>query len=161
MLDQLRAILETLAEIEEDGHRQGHGRIDRGNAQIDYDYEVSFGLGPRSRRGKPSDEPRVEAPRTEGTDSQPEGEKSIHIETRETDDGERVVIADLPGVADDELDVTLDADESALELRTDEGIVGRVPLDQPDVEITDVRLRNQVLEIRLTRTNESNGSESK
>lgn len=162
LLEQLRAIIEVLAEIEEDegGYRQESGRIDRGRSRIDYDYEVSIGLGTGDRTASPRDQPAPDHSRTERTRSQQGDEESIHIETREVTDDERVVIADLPGVTDDELDVTLDADEPALELRADEELIGRIVLDQPDVTITDATLNNQILEIRLTRASESNDGAS-
>ncbi|MFA9517154.1 gas vesicle protein GvpH [Halopenitus sp. H-Gu1] len=163
LLGQLQALIEALAEIEEDegGYRQGSGRIDRGSTRIDYSYDVSIGLGPDDRTASPRDQPVSDRSRTEErTRSQQGDEESIRIETREISNDERVVIADLPGVTDDELDVTLDADDPALELWANEELVERVALDQPDVTITDVALNNQILEIRLTRASESNDGES-
>jgi HSP20 family molecular chaperone IbpA len=149
-----------LAEIErgEDGHRRESGHIDRGNARIDYDYDVSTGLdsGASSSRDRSASDRR----RTERSTDREAERDPIHVETREVATDELVVIADLPEVTDDDLDVTLDADEPALELRDGEDTVGRIALDQSDVTITDVTLNNQILEIRLARTSESNGSDS-
>jgi HSP20 family molecular chaperone IbpA len=162
LLEQLRAIVEALAEIEEEegGHRQESGRINRGSTRIDYDYEISLGLDPVDRTTSPLDQPASDQSHPKQTHSQQGDKESVHIETRKVTNDERVVIADLPGVTDDELDVTLDADEPALELRANEEIVGRVALDQPDVTISDVTLNNQILEIRLTRASESTDGES-
>lgn len=68
LLDQLHTLVEVLADIEEEGgHRHESGRIDRGNARIDYDYDVSIGLGradgssydeePSSNRSCPNSDP--------------------------------------------------------------------------------------------------------
>ena len=162
LLEQLRAIIEALAEIKEDegGHRRESGRIDRGRTRIDYDYEVSIGLGSDDRTASPPNQPASDRSQPKQTRGQQGDEESIRIETRKVTNDERVVIADLPGVTDDELDITLDTDEPALELRTNEELVGRVVLDQPDVTINDVTLNNQILEIRLSRTSESNDGES-
>lgn len=63
-------------------------------------------------------------------------------------------------MTDDDVDVALDTDEQALTLRVDDDVVERVVLDRPDVAITDMTLRNQVLEIRLARTSDTDGGES-
>lgn len=156
LLAQLRAIVETLAEIEanEGGLRRESGHIDRGRTRIDYDYEVSIGLGDDTHTASSRDRPVSEGARTGPTGSQQGDGEAIHIATRAVDDDESVVIADLPGVADAELEVVLDTDGPALELWADEELVGRVGLDRPDVTITDVTLNNQILEIRLSRANQ-------
>lgn len=161
LLEQLRSIIEVLAEIEEEegGYRRESGHIDRGSTRVDYDYEVSIGLDPNAVSSR--DQSASDPFQTERTiDREAEEKEPIHIEAREVTTDEFLVIADLPGVADDDIDVTLDADEPTLELWADEELVGRVVLDQPDVTITDVTLNNQILEIRLTRTIESNEGES-
>lgn len=162
LFDQLRMLLETLADIEEeDGHRHESGRIDRGNARVDYDYDVSIGLG--GADGSSHDEGlSSERSRSEQRSGQRgTTDDSIHVETREGTNGdELVVIADLPGVTDDDVDVALDTDEQELTLQVDDDVVERVVLDRPDVEITEMTLRNQVLEIRLARTSDTDGGES-
>lgn len=162
LLDQLRSLVEALADIEEEGgHRHESGRIDRGNARIDYDYDVSIGLG-RADRSSHDEEPSSDRFRSDQRSGQ-RGmtEDSIHVETREGTSGdELVVVADLPGVTDDDVDVALDTDEQALTLRVDDDVVERVVLDRPDVAISDMSLRNQVLEIRLARTSDTDGGES-
>lgn len=161
LIDQLRVLLETLADIEEEGgHRRGSGRIGRKSARIDYDYDVSIGLG--GADGSAHDEGRSsERPRSGQRPGQRAGtDDLIHVETRERTDGdELVVIADLPGVADDDVDVALDADEQALTLRVDGAVVERVAVDRPEMTITDMTLKNQILEIRLARTPDTDGGE--
>ncbi|ADQ68785.1 GvpH protein [Halogeometricum borinquense DSM 11551] len=161
LLEQLRAIVASLAEIEseEGGHRRGSGQIDQGSSQIDYDYEVSIGLGSDDRTAESPHRSASDHSRTGESNSQQGDTESVHVETRECSHNERIVIADLLGVtdseSDDDLDVTLDTDAPALVLSADGETVGRVALDHPDMTITDVELNNQILEIRLVRRNES------
>ncbi len=163
LLEQLRAIIEALAEIEEEegGHRRESGRTNRGSTRIDYDYNVSIGLGSEEGTASSRDQLVSDRSQTDGTRSQRGDEDSVHIETRKITNDELVVIADLPGDIDEELDINLDTDKPALELRTNEELVGRVALDHPDVTINDVTLNNQILEIRLNRTSGSKEGESK
>lgn len=58
-------------------------------------------------------------------------------------------------MADDELEVTIDADEPALELIADGEIIDRIGPDHSNVSIGDVSLTNQILEIRLARSGNS------
>jgi hypothetical protein len=159
LLERIRAIIEALGEIEqeEDGHRRASGRVDRGAARIDYNYDVSIGLGDRSR--SPRDQPGAEgsARRPAGRGDPP---KPVHVQTRAVSDDELVVVADLHGVTDGEPDVRLDADEPALELTAGGEVIDRIGIDAPDVTITDVSHTNRILEIRLTRNSDSGGEES-
>lgn len=162
LLDQLRTLIETLSEIEEKegGHRHESSRIDSGTTRIDYDYDVSIGLG---RGGESShEEQSSDRSRSEQRFSQQgTAEDSVHIETREgTSGSELVVVADLPGVTDDDVDIELDTDESALTLRVDDDIVERIGLDQSDLTITEMTTKNQILVIRLAQTSDINGGES-
>lgn len=157
LLSNLRAIIRAFAEIEtdEDGHRRESGHIKRGGTSIDYDYEVSIGLGSTV----PSDPPRTWSPTEFSRD--PEGDSPpLHIETRDVDETERVVLVDLPGTVEEEIDLAIDSEEDALELRVSEERTERVALGTQDVRITDVTLNNQVLTVRLERTGDENGSES-
>ena len=162
LVDQLRTLLETLAEIEEEeaGHRHGSGKIDRGTTRIDYNYDVSVGLG----QSEQSSHTESSSPQShsEHQPSHPGAtEDGVHIETREgTSDDELIVIADLPRVTDEDVDVDLDADESALILRIDENEIKRIPLDESDMTITDMTIKNQILELRVSRASDSNGSET-
>lgn len=162
LLDQLHTLLETLAEIEEEeaGHRRGSGQIDRGTRRIDYNYDVSIGLG-KSDQSPDTDSSLHRSHSEKRSDHQRATENSVPIETREgTSDDELVVIADLPGVADDDdVDVDLDTDEPALILRI-KNEVKRIPLDQSDMTITDMTINNQVLEIRVSHASDSNGGKT-
>jgi HSP20 family molecular chaperone IbpA len=162
LIDQLRTLLETLAEIEEEeaGHRQGSGQIDRGTTRIDYNYDVSVGLGRDDR--VPHSESSSPQSHSESQPSFPGAtEDGIHIETREgRSDDELIVIADLPRVTDEDVAVDLDTNESALILRINENEVKRIPLDQSDMKITDMTIKNQILELRVSRASDSNGGKT-
>jgi HSP20 family molecular chaperone IbpA len=162
LLEQLRAIIDALAEIEEEegGHRRDSKHIERGSTRIDYDYEVSVGLGSDERAPQSGEQPESDRSRAEGGPNQPGEEEGVHIETRAVSQDELLVIADLPDLADEELDIELDADEPALAVWAGEERVGRVALERSNVTISDVTLNNQILEIRLTRANQSTESES-
>lgn len=162
LLEQLRTIIKALAEIEEEegGHRRESGRINRGSSRIDYDYNVSIGLGSEESTASSRDQPVSDQSQTDGTRSQGGNEGTVHIETRKVTNDELVVIADLPGDIDEELDINLDTDKPALELRTNEELVESVALDHPDLTINDVTLNNQILEIRLSRASKFNDGES-
>jgi HSP20 family molecular chaperone IbpA len=160
LLDQLRTLLETLAQIEEGeaGHRRGSGQIDRGTSRVDYNYGVSIGLGQRDQSSDTRSSPHQ--PQSERRSRRQRAtEDSVPTETRKgTSDDELIVIADLPSVADeDDVDVDLDTDEPALILRINENEVKRIPLDQSEMTITDMTINNQVLEIRVSRESDSNG----
>jgi HSP20 family molecular chaperone IbpA len=163
LLDQLRTLLETLAEIDEEeaGRRRGSGQIDRGTSRIDYNYDVSIGLGRSDQAPGTSSSPH-RSHSEQRSRHQRATEDSVPIETREgTSDDELIVIADLPGVADDDdVDVDLDTDEPVLILRINENEVKRIPLDQSDMTITDMTINNQVLEIRVSHASDSNGGKT-
>ncbi|ESS11765.1 MAG: GvpH [uncultured archaeon A07HR60] len=139
VLDRLRAILETLDEIDtnEDGTRRESGHLERGQIGLDYSYEVSIGSISGDRSPAP--------PRESDDDSE-----SPLFEVRAVSDTDRVVVIDLSQTADGELDVRLDSEQRVLELRVDGDRIRRIPLDTHDVTVSDVTQNNQILQIRLT-----------
>lgn len=163
LVDQLRTLLETLAEIEteEAGNRRGSGQIDRGTSRVDYNYNVSIGLGQSDQSRDTGLSPhqlhsKRQSPQQRAT------EDSVPIEIREGPSGnELIVIADLLGVTDDDnVDVDLDTDESALILRINENEVERITIDQSELTITDVTINNQVLKICVSHAPDSNGGKT-
>lgn len=158
LLGQLRTLFETLAEIEkeDEGHRSGSGQIDRGPTRVDYNYDVSIGLG-RSTR----------LPDTEAASRYPEWrlnnqqatDDSVPVEVREgANEDELIIIADLPGVVDaDDVETDVEPNEPALSLRVNENEWKRIPLDESNLTITDTTINNQVLEIRLSHAADANG----
>jgi HSP20 family molecular chaperone IbpA len=150
LLGRLQSLARTLAEIEEldDGVRRGSGHIDRGRGRIDYDYHVSTGLTPDGARSR--------------------GQSSV--ETRVIDgDDHLLVVADLSGVDSGECDARLDREAAAVDIHDQTETLERVALgerDTPvtdgerladDATITDVTRNNDVLCVRLARTQHSEG----
>lgn len=160
LLDQLYSLLASLDEIDEEegSHPSGSGHIERGSARIDYDYNVSVGLG---QNDHPSGPDTAASPHQSHSDQRPT-ESSIPIEIREgRSDDELVVIADLPGVTDDDdVEIDLNTDDSALILRIDENEIKWIPLDRSDMTITDMTINNQILELRVSQASDSSGGET-
>lgn len=142
LIDQLRSIIDMLAEIEseERGHRRDQGQFHHGAARVDYEYDVSIGLG----RPNPFDQPPDHTDLNQVGDIDP----GPHIEIRDHDDG-MTVLADLPSVDDEDLDVRLDSDSPAVVLTEDDTVVERFDLESGVTGISDVSYNNNVLEIRL------------
>ena len=148
ILRRIRAVIEEIGAIEqyEDGHRRASGHVDRGTVRVDYEYDVSVGLA--DRLGPP------EQPDTDGSRSDRDADGQVSDPTpmyvqRSVTDEKVVVVVDLPGVTDDELDVTLDADEAALELTAEGEVIDRIGIDHPDMAISDTSLTNRILEVTL------------
>lgn len=118
-------LLDVLAEMEarDQRHRRGGGRI---GDNVTFGYDVSIGL----------EQP---AERTDTTGL---------VTTRPTDDG-RIVVADLPGVDPDAVDVAVDREAWTLSLRIDGEPVERVPLLDRDAEVVESAVTNGILEVRL------------
>ncbi|GGJ05385.1 protein gvpH 1 [Halobellus salinus] len=163
LLDQLQILLKALAEIdrEEGGHRRGSGQSDRGASRIDYEYTVSIGLGQSDHSPGTGASPSRSHSEQRSYPRRSVGD-SIAIETREgTSDDERIIIADLPGVADDDVvDAEIAADEPELILWVNGTEIKRVPLGQSEVRITDITVNNQVLEIRASHASDSSRGET-
>lgn len=144
ILDQLRTVVEALADIEEEegGHRRNSGHIDRRHARVDYEYDVSIGLGKRLPRPDEAGEARSSAVNSR--------EFTVPAEITDVEGSdERIVVADVGAVTEDEVDVSLDRDRQTLEISANDDIVTRIGLDRTDLTVTDVSLNNQVLQIRL------------
>ena len=163
LLDQLRSLLEALAEIdsEEAGHRRRSGQIDRGSRRIEYEYTVSIGLG-RSDHSRNTGSSPSQSDSEHRSSSRKRVEDSVAIETRDgASDDEIVLIADLPGVADDDnVDVGINADEQVLILRVNGTEVERVPLAQSEMKITQRTVNNQVREVHASHASEASRGET-
>jgi HSP20 family molecular chaperone IbpA len=163
LLDQLRSLLKALAEIdsEEAGHRRRSGQIDRGSRRIEYEYTVSIGLG-RSDHSRNTGSSPSRADSEHRSSSRRRVEDSVAIETRDgASDDEIVLVADLPGVADDDdVDVGINTDEQVLVLRVNGTEVERVPLAHSEMEITEMTINNQVLEVHALHASDSSRGET-
>lgn len=157
LLGQLWAVIDAFSEIEtnEGGHRRESGHIERGNTSIEYNYEVSIGLGPTTE----PDPPRPRSP-TESIRDPEDDSPALHVETRDIGETERVVIADLPETTEEELDVRFDAEQDVFELWIGEECVESVTFGIRDITIADVTFNNQILKVRLERTGDANDGES-
>lgn len=153
-LGSIGDIIEALSEIEDkNGSRSETGRINRDSFTIDYDYDVNVGVGgDRNRRGS-TDDSRSEPERIIDVDKQENTAENV-VDIREYED-EVMVSADLPGVDEDKLDVTIDEADSMLTITAGEEIVERVPIGS-QFSVSDVSFSNQVLQIRLRSDEGSN-----
>jgi HSP20 family molecular chaperone IbpA len=137
VFETLSELLDALEAADTDG--QTSGRITRGNATFDYNVTIGT-IDPSS--GSHRDRRQ--------RDWNIHGESDDHeyrVRVDETS-GELVVVADLPTVSPDDVDV--DTTDDALEIRVDGTAVESVPLDWDGATVTDVTFRNQVLQVRLT-----------
>ncbi len=154
ILGQLRAVIERLGDIDasETESRCESGRLKRGHSQIEYSYEISIGL-----------DSGLDSQSHAGPAGGPEAdEEAPIIDVRDTGETERVLVADLSEIPEDDVDVTLDPERGVLELWGDGVCIERVSLETRDIAITDLTHNNQILEVRLaptddTLTTESNG----
>lgn len=153
-LDRLTTVTEQLDGIDagEDECSGESGHLERGPSKIMYDFQASVGVGLGSDRDSQS--PVGSAAQSKADSQTPT------IETREIDETERVVVADLTRTAESDFDVTLDSEQSMLKLWVDRECIDRVPSDRRKLVIIDVTQNNRVLEVRLTRTDDTLNSDS-
>jgi HSP20 family molecular chaperone IbpA len=136
VFETLSELLDALEDVDTDG--QTSGRVTRGDAT--FDYNVNIGTL----------DPSGDSRRNRRRDWDIRGESDDHeyrVRVNEAS-GELVVIADLPAVSPDEVEVGTTDD--ALEIRVDGPVVESVPLDWDGAAVTDVTFTNQVLEVRVT-----------
>lgn len=148
-------LIEALSEIDqnEDGTRSETGRVDRDSFTIDYNYDVNVGIGgDRDRRSRSRDH-SSEPERTVDVDDF-ERDPEYEVDVREYED-EVIVSADLPGVDEEDLDITVEDDEGAVTIEAANDVIERIPLDD-QLSVTDVSFKNQILQIRLQHTESSN-----
>lgn len=138
----LSAFADLLRALDEEGERRGSGRIEGDRSTIDYDVNIGTGPGPGDRKGRPSRSSGSRRKRRKRP-----SDDDYHVTTRETDDGV-VVIADLPGIDDDDLTVGFEDDDRTLAVAVDGEVVERVSLPWP-AEPERSTFRNGVLEIYL------------
>jgi HSP20 family molecular chaperone IbpA len=152
LVETIRSVLESLSEIDEEegGRRHGGGRIERGSTTVDYQYDVSVGLDDVLNEG---DEGRPEPKRTIELDADA-AEPSYVVRVYESDDTIRVV-ADLPGIDENDVDVSLADGGSRLELSVEGETIESVPLRWGATTMTDLSFTNQILEITLRKNDDT------
>ncbi|ERG96835.1 gas vesicle protein GvpH [Haloquadratum walsbyi] len=117
-LSRLQTVIKELAEIEqhEDGHRHRAGTLTRGRVAISYDYDVSIGIGSQLQT-EPKAEVKINDVSSDISDNselQADSAQPVpHVNVRSQEDG-LDVIADLPGVDAEMVDLQISADRDEL-----------------------------------------------
>lgn len=155
LLGSVGDIIEALSELEDarDGPASERETVDRDSFTIDYNYDVNVGIGGDRKRRSESSDDRSEPERTVDVDDQDDALDHA-VDVREYDD-EVIVSADLPGVDEDDLDIAIEDDASTLRITAGEDVIERIPIDS-QLSITDVSFTNQILQIRLQASEDSN-----
>jgi GvpH. len=133
----LSELLDQLEEMDTDAGERRSGSVQRGEAT--FDYEVDIRSLDSARRG-----------RLEETDGwEIRGQSETHEYRVRVDDeaGELVVVADLPTVSADDIEVG--TTDEGLDILVDGELLESVPLDWDGAAVTDVTFTNQVLEVRV------------
>jgi HSP20 family molecular chaperone IbpA len=156
LLGDLDELVDLLAELDQEGSKRDRGRVDRGDATIDYEFSVDVGIGPDDGNDDGERRRTIDADDLVGgdeaageADETTDGDEPYRVRVDERDE-ELVITADLPSVSEDEVDVELDADTQELCIRADGEALERVTLDRDDAAITAVSFTNHVLEIRVS-----------
>ncbi|ERH09226.1 MAG: GvpH [halophilic archaeon J07HX64] len=137
VFETLSELLDALEDVDTD--EQTSGRVTRGNATFDYNINIG--------RINPSGESRRNRRQRDWDIRGESDDHEYRVRVNEAS-GELVVIADLPAVSPDEVEVG--TTEDALKIRVDGTVVESVPLDWDGAAVTDVTFKNQVLEVRVT-----------
>lgn len=178
ILNRFKLVIEELAQIEqhEDGRRSRGGKATSGQVSIDYDYDISIGIDSqlqtqkdkktRIKTGDPSGEIDDNGELQANT-----AERAPHIQVQPRKDG-LDVIADLPDVDAEMVDVQIDSDRGELVIMiADESLDDMTkskPIDntQQDeytntgeiteriaipsgIQISDTQFKNHVLTVHL------------
>jgi HSP20 family molecular chaperone IbpA len=140
VFETLSELLDRLDDVDlEAGERRSGSRERDG---VSFDYSVNIGsINPagESRRNRRQRDWNI---RGESDDH----EYRVRVEEQK---GRLVVVADLPAVSADEIDIGTTDGGDTLEIRVDGDIVESVPLDSPGASVTDVTFTNQVLEVEV------------
>lgn len=140
VFETLSALLEQLDDMDLDAGERRSNTVRRGDATFEYDVNIGTiapGGESRNNRQRPSWDIRGESE---------DHEYRVRVNDAE---GELVVVADLPAVSADEVDVETTDDDDALEIRVDGDVLESVPLDWGGARVTEVVFRNQVLEVHV------------
>lgn len=144
----LSELLGQLEEMDLDAGEQRSGSVRRGDATFEYNVNVgSINPAGESRRNR----------RRPNWDIKGESEDREYRVRINDAENELVVVADLPSVSAEDLDVGTTDD--ALEIRVDGEVVESVPLDWDGATVTDVTFENQVLEVHVEPSGDTEGGE--
>lgn len=146
----LSELLDQLENMDIDAGEQRSGSVQRGDATFDYNVNIgSINPAGESRRNR-------RRRRWDITGESEDREYRVRVNEEE---GKLVVIADLPAVSADDIEVTTTDDDGALEIRVDGDVLESVPLDWDGATVTDVQFRNQVLEVHVEPPDEADGGQ--
>ncbi|ESS05985.1 MAG: molecular chaperone, small heat shock protein [uncultured archaeon A07HB70] len=144
----LSELLGQLEELDLDAGERRSGSARRGDATFDYNVSVgSINPAGESRRSR------------RRPDWDIKGESEDHEYRVQINDAENevVVVADLPSVSAEDLEVSTTDD--ALEIRVDGAVVESVPLDWDGATVTGVTFENQVLKVRVEPSADAEGAD--
>ncbi len=140
VFETLSELLDQLENVDVDAGERRSGSVQRGNATFDYNVNIgSINPAGESRRNRRRRDWEI-------TGESEDHEYRVRVNEEE---GELLVIADLPAVSADDIEVTTTDDDGALEIRVDGDVLESVPLDWDGASVTDVRFSNQVLEVHV------------
>ncbi|MFB6206069.1 MAG: gas vesicle protein GvpH [Haloglomus sp.] len=153
VFESLSDLLDRLEELDIDESERRSDTIRRGDATFDYNINIG------------SINPAGESRRRRSRTWDIRGESADHEYRVQVDEegGEIVVVADLPAVSPDEVEVATNDETGALEIRVDGEVVESVALDWDGAAVTDVTFQNQILEVRVAppgATDDEEGEES-
>lgn len=139
VFETLSELLDQLEDMDLDTGEQQSGTVQRGDATFDYNVNIgSINPAGESRRNR----------RRRNWDIKGESEDHEYRVRINEAEGELIVIADLPAVSADDINVRT-TDDDALEIRVDGEVLESVPLDWDGATVTDVAFKNQVLEVHV------------
>lgn len=144
----LSNLLDQLEELDDTERRSGS--LQRGDARFDYSVNVgSINPAGESRRDR----------RRPTWDIRGESDEREYRARVNEDDGELVVVVDLPAVSAEDVDVGTNEDTGALEISVDNEVVEAVPLDWDGATVSDVTFRNQILEVHVSPPERGDGTD--
>lgn len=155
ILGGLRSLLEALAEADgDDPTRVGRTRR-RSGGRFSTEFGFSGRVGrPTSRSDRRADSGSDASSITGRSAPDDRMDEDYHVDVRHDDDGQLVVVADMPGVEHDDLRVGLDEASNELVVGVDDRPVERLSLPWP-VDDVEGRFNHGVLELRITATEDA------
>lgn len=150
VLESVSRLLDELEELDLDTSGRRSGSVQRGDATFDYNINIgSINPAGESRRNR----------RRRRWDIRGESaEREYHVQVNE-EEGELVVVADLPAVSDDDIDVQMNREAGTLEIRVDEELVESIPIDWEGATVADVTFQNKILEVHVEPPYDEDGSD--
>lgn len=141
------ALSELLDAVDDPGVERRTGSVTRGRARLDYDIDIgTLDPGAGSRRDR------------RGRDTSPDTDDHEYRVRVDESTGEAVVVADLPAVSAADVDVETSGD--TLEIRVDGRVVASVSLALDGATVEQVTFRNQLLEVRVAPSDDSDGDDA-